>query len=54
MATKVITMLSATVFFLPIEFMRRPVGTENTANQRKTIMGNRFATVSFRLKSILT
>ncbi len=47
-------MLSSTVFLLPIEFMSSPVGTENTANHRKTIMGRRLASVSVKPKSVLT
>ncbi len=54
MATKVTAMLRTTVFFRPIEFISSPVGTENTANQRNTIIGRRFARVSLRWKSCLT
>jgi hypothetical protein len=43
-----------TVFFLPIFPISIPAGIENSANQRKTIIGRVFANELDRLKSIFT
>ena len=53
-ATTVTTRLARTVFFFPILFMSRLVGTERRKNQRNTIEGRKLAIVSDRAKSALT
>ena len=54
MATHVTNELRSTVFFRPIRPISNPVGNEQTANHRKTIIGNRFASVSLKVKSFFT
>ncbi|CUP11563.1 Uncharacterised protein [Segatella copri] len=44
----------STVFFLPILFIRIPVGTEKMRNQKNTSDGNRLAVASLRLRSSFT
>ena len=43
-----------TVRFRPMRPIRIPVGSEQTANQRKTIMGSRLAMRSLSEKSAFT
>ena len=52
--TAVTTSDSSTVFFLPILFISRLVGTLNRRNQKNTSEGKRLAIESDRLRSSFT
>ncbi len=43
-----------TVLFLPMRFIRMPVGTEKIRNQKNTSEGKRLASETERLRSFLT
>ena len=52
--TNVNRLLSCTVFFRPILFIKRAVGTERSRNHRNTMEGMKPDTVSLRPKSVFT